>query len=421
MIRLCLFDLDQTLVDTEDMKELREAGKHRDDAAYADEVRAAFRKRDRVLVSSLALNLVKLNNMDLRFGIFTRSPRRYVDVVLAEAYENRRWDVVIAYEDVQRYKPSGQGIIRAMKAVGMQTVAELQHVLMVGDGDVDIRAAYHAGCRVALYKPGWPQRYERTHWQSLGLLPDTVIEKPEDLLAGVATPDAGLPDLEHLLVHGGQAPAKPRFDDIGKFYPNDRARQAVHVAGRYFAHFDSLQRRRDWHLLTQSIQDNKESTVFPPAWIETIRRFIAYHYRMITAMPIFVGNGPEVVITAIPARPGRVHRLAHLVGQLQASYGDNPRLNRLQLSFDPHVLAYKPGVQSHSHEHLNQEQRMANVRDHLYVANPAAVQGKKVLVIDDVTTTGATLLYAKKYMEEAGARSVDCFSIAQTISDPLRH
>ena len=123
MIRLCIFDLDQTLVDTDDLKELREAGKHRDDAGYADEVRAAFRTRDRVLISGLALNLAKLNNMDLRFGVFTRSPRRYVDVVLAEAYENRRWDVVIAYEDVQRYKPSGQGIIRAMKAVGMQTVA----------------------------------------------------------------------------------------------------------------------------------------------------------------------------------------------------------------------------------------------------------------------------------------------------------
>ena len=123
MIRLCLFDLDQTLVDTDDLKELREAGKHRDDAGYADEVRAAFRTRDRVLISGLALDLAKLNNMDLRFGVFTRSPRRYVDVVLAEAYENRRWDVVIAYEDVQRYKPSGQGIIRAMKAVGMQTVA----------------------------------------------------------------------------------------------------------------------------------------------------------------------------------------------------------------------------------------------------------------------------------------------------------
>lgn len=421
MIQLCLFDLDQTLVDTDDMKELREAGKHRVDEGYADEVRAAFRSRDRALISSLALKLVKLNDMNLRFGVFTRSPRRYVDVVLAEAYQSMRWAVVVAYEDVERYKPNGQGIIRAMEAVGMQSAGELQHVLTVGDGDMDIRSAYHAGCRVALYKPGWPRSYERTHWRSLDLLPDAVIENQEDLLAVVHNPDAGLPDLEYLLAHGGQAPAKPRFDDIAKFYPDNRARQAVHVAGRYFVHCDSLERRRAWHRLTQSIQDNKESTEFPPEWVETIRRFIAYHYRVITAMPIIVGNAPEIVITAIPARPGRVHRLGHLVGQLQASYGGNPRLNRLQLSFDPNVLAYRPGVQSHSHEHLNQEQRMANVRDHMVVANPAAILGKKVLVIDDVTTTGATLLYAKKYMLEAGARTVDCFSIAQTISDPLRY
>lgn len=64
---------------------------------------------------------------------------------------------------------------------------------------------------------------------------------------------------------------------------------------------------------------------------------------------------------------------------------------------------------------------MANVRDHLFVRAPDAVAGKKFLVIDDVSTTGATLLYAMKYLLEAQARSVDCFSIAQTISDPLRH
>lgn len=417
MIRLCLFDLDQTLVDTEDMKELREAGKHREDAAYADEVRAAFGSRDRELLGFLALILLQLNNSGMKIGIFTRSPRRYVDVILEQI--GASWDVVIAYEDVDRYKPDGQGIIRAMKAVGMTKVSDLPHVLLVGDSDVDIRAAYHAGCRAALFKKGWPYTYKTTHWNCMKILPDLVLNDDDALLAQIEDPRRSLPDLECLL-EGGEAPAAPRFDDIAKFYPNDNTRHAVYTAGRYFVHHDSLDRRRAWHSLTQSILDNKESTTFPPEWIETLRRFIAHHYRMITAMPAFVGTGPEVLITAIPARPGREHRLGHLVRQLQASYGDNPRLNRLRLSFDPNVLAYQPGVQSQSHDHLNQDERMANVREHMVVANAEAVRGKKVLVIDDVTTTGATLLYAKKYMEEAGARTVDCFSLAQTISNPLR-
>lgn len=85
MIRLCLFDLDQTLVDTEDMKEIREEGKHRADAAYASEVRAAVKCRDRHLIEEAALLSMLTDSPDLKLGILTRSPKRYVDAVLPEA------------------------------------------------------------------------------------------------------------------------------------------------------------------------------------------------------------------------------------------------------------------------------------------------------------------------------------------------
>lgn len=417
MTRLCLFDLDQTLVDTDDLKDLREAGKHRGNAAYREELTIAFKKRDRDLVDFLALALMQLNGNGIKLGIFTRSPRSYVDVVLENiAFD---WDVVIAYEDVERYKPDGQGIIRAMAAVGLTKASDFQDVLLVGDSDVDVRAAYHAGCRAALFKQGWPKAFERTHWNSMKLLPDLVIDNVDQLLERVSDPKPYLPDLERLL-EGGNAPDKPRFDDIAKFYPDDHTRHLVYTAGRYFVGHESLNQRRSWHNLSLSILANKESIAFPAEWIETIKRFIAHHYKYIIAMPVLIGTGPELLITTIPARPGRVHRLGHMVDQLKASYGANPALNRLQLSFDNNVLAYRDGVQSQSHDHLNQDQRMANVRDHMHVANPAVVRGKRVLVIDDVSTTGATLLYAKKYLEEAGARSVDMFSLAQTISNPLR-
>ena len=85
MIRLCLFDLDQTLVDTEDMKEIREEGKHRADAAYASEVRAAVKCRDRHLIEEATLLSMLTDSPDLKLGILTRSPKRYVDAVLPEA------------------------------------------------------------------------------------------------------------------------------------------------------------------------------------------------------------------------------------------------------------------------------------------------------------------------------------------------
>ncbi len=417
MIRLCLFDLDQTLVDTEDLEQLRLAGKHRNDAAYRKELTDAIMTRDRAIFDFLALMLIRFKGSDMKLGIFTRSPRSYVDIVLEQIPFD--WDVVIAYEDVERYKPDGQGITRAMHAVGLTGANDISDVLLIGDSDVDIRAAYHAGCRAVLFKQGWPTSYQPTHWKSLNLLPDVVSKDVDELLTQIDDPRPSLPDLECLL-EGGEPPRNPRFDDIGKFFPNERTRHVVHAAGRYFVHHDTLDQRRSWHALSQSILDHKESTAFPSEWIETIKRFIAYHYRMITSMPAFGGTGPQLLITAIPARPGRQHRLGHLINQLQTSYGADPRLNRLRLFFNPSVLAYRDGVQSQSHDHLNHDARMANVRNHMFVADQDAVQGKKVLVIDDVSTTGATLLYAKKYLEEAGARSVDMFSLAQTISNPLR-
>lgn len=418
MIRLCLFDLDQTLVDTDDLKELREAGKRRSNAAYRRELTSAIKTRDRGVFDFLALNLIKMKGPDMKMGVFTRSPRRYVDIILEQIPFD--WDVVITYEDVDHYKPHGQGVIRAMKAVGLGKASHLSEVLLIGDSDVDIRAAYHAGCHAALFKQAWPRTYQPTHWHCMKLLPDMVADNIGQLLKQIDDPAAFLPDLECLL-EGGNIPSTPRFDEIGKFYPDSTARHLVYAAGRYFVHDDSLERRRSWHKLTQSILDHKEATEFPPEWIQTIRRFIAYHYRLITAMPSFGGTGPEVVVTAIPARPGREHRLGYLIKQLRDSYGDRPMIKGLRLLFDPQVLAYRDGVQSQSHDHLDHKQRMANVRDHLFVYDEDAVRGKRVLVIDDVTTTGATLLYAKKYLEEAGAKSVDLFSLAQTISNPLRY
>lgn len=421
VIKLCLFDLDQTLVDTDDMKALREAGKDRDDASYAAEVRIALGQRIRTIVSESTLIAMLSDNANLKLGVFTRSPRRYVDVVLAKLYPRINWDVVIAYEDVERRKPNGEGILVGMIALEMGDTNEFPHVLLVGDSDVDIRAAYNAGCRVILFKKGWPRSYQRTHWNSLSLLPDAVTDNQEELRKLVDDPVPGLPDLERLLETGGQPGVLTRFDEIAKFLP-DGSRHLIYTSGRYFALYETLKYRREWHKLSQSIQDNKDETVFPSEWINTIRNFIALHYQFIAGMPSpLLGNGPELIVTAIPARPLRNHRLGNLITQLGASYGASSSYKNLRLTFDPSALAYRQGVQSQSNDHLNQEQRFANIREHLYVVNPTAAQGKKFLVIDDVSTSGATLLYAKKYLTEAGANSVDCFSLAQTISDPLRY
>ena len=61
----------------------------------------------------------------------------------------------------------------------------------------------------------------------------------------------------------------------------------------------------------------------------------------------------------------------------------------------------------------DREQRRANVRESFGVHTPKAVWGKRVLVVDDICTTGATFLEASRVLYEAGAADVQCFALSK--------
>jgi ComF family protein len=52
---------------------------------------------------------------------------------------------------------------------------------------------------------------------------------------------------------------------------------------------------------------------------------------------------------------------------------------------------------------LDPERRRANMRGAFRVVHPAAVDGRPILLVDDVATTGSTLLEAALALEDAGA------------------
>ncbi len=52
---------------------------------------------------------------------------------------------------------------------------------------------------------------------------------------------------------------------------------------------------------------------------------------------------------------------------------------------------------------LNEKQRQENLKDSLIVKRPAELSGKRVLLIDDVFTTGATLRAAAAALKASGA------------------
>lgn len=55
------------------------------------------------------------------------------------------------------------------------------------------------------------------------------------------------------------------------------------------------------------------------------------------------------------------------------------------------------------------------VLQNAFVADPAIFKGRDVLLIDDICTTGATLISCAKALKQAGAKNVRCFTIARVL------
>jgi len=62
---------------------------------------------------------------------------------------------------------------------------------------------------------------------------------------------------------------------------------------------------------------------------------------------------------------------------------------------------------------LNRYQRRENIKGAFFVKNIKYVENKKILLVDDICTSGATLLEASKVLYEAGAKRVHCFTLAR--------
>lgn len=61
----------------------------------------------------------------------------------------------------------------------------------------------------------------------------------------------------------------------------------------------------------------------------------------------------------------------------------------------------------------NRKERWENASLSFVVANSGPISGKRLVLIDDVTTTGATLHYARLALLGAGAKTVHCIAVAR--------
>lgn len=62
---------------------------------------------------------------------------------------------------------------------------------------------------------------------------------------------------------------------------------------------------------------------------------------------------------------------------------------------------------------LTREQRMVNMHEAFVCSDPELIQGKSVLLIDDVVTTGSTLNECAKVLKSAGAKAIYVATVAR--------
>jgi ComF family protein len=67
---------------------------------------------------------------------------------------------------------------------------------------------------------------------------------------------------------------------------------------------------------------------------------------------------------------------------------------------------------------LGREERLANLREAFRVPRPECVEGLRVLLVDDVATTGATLEAAAAALKKAGAAAVTALVAGRTPLEP---
>lgn len=79
-------------------------------------------------------------------------------------------------------------------------------------------------------------------------------------------------------------------------------------------------------------------------------------------------------------------------------------------------ILWKPKETTHQARIENRAERLRNIVGSFSIKNAgknnALVKGKNIILIDDITTTGATLDEAKKVLKQAGARKVIAFTVA---------
>jgi Haloacid dehalogenase-like hydrolase/Phosphoribosyl transferase domain len=337
--------------------------------------------------------LLELLQAQVPLGVLTRMSRTDSEVVLHALFPRLRWAAVVSGTDLECPVPHPDGLELLADQLQLTDNAQLIYIC---DGVDDIEAAYHAGTTVGL------ATWTHTDRQASRLLPDAVLPDLEALLEFLTAPARFFPPLESSQSsrHTG-IPEKMTFRSVALTRP-DGGTLSVNVLGRYFARKRAVRHLHDCHRFSQGIARKDEEGAFtvPRAWLPVLRALIGH-----------MAKRHQVdAVTVIPARRGRDPRLERLLERIRDGLG-----GAWSGEYLPTLLRFRPDARRVRFAGFAERYRRAAAGLEV-VGN---VKGKRVMVLDDVLTTGATLAGARDKLLAAGATEVISFALTATISDHL--
>ncbi|MEK7588375.1 MAG: ComF family protein [Patescibacteria group bacterium] len=102
----------------------------------------------------------------------------------------------------------------------------------------------------------------------------------------------------------------------------------------------------------------------------------------------------------------------------ERGYNQAELIARELLLLSPETFTLKKDILTKIKDTIHQahikdrKQRLKNITNSFNIKNKESIKNRNIILIDDVTTTGATLSEAKKVLKENGAKKIIAFTVA---------
>jgi len=132
--------------------------------------------------------------------------------------------------------------------------------------------------------------------------------------------------------------------------------------------------------------------------------------------PLFAG---EVLVVPVPLHARKLRQRGFNQSELIARAG--LKLKAADHKYELNAKVLERRRETKSQIGLSRHQRRENIRGAFVVAKPGEVIGRKVLLVDDVFTTGTTVSECARVLRRAGASKVYVATVARTLKAEAQH